>query len=86
MAVAGLRDDGHDHRYRYFHLHGAVLLGTRNARFTLREARSYTVAEQARTAWNNKPFMVLMLVKFTQLLGLASVGPIILFSVPVCAG
>lgn len=54
--------------------------GTRTARFTLRESRRYTVADQFSTAWNNKPFMVLLLVKFTQLLGLASVGPIILFT------
>lgn len=54
--------------------------GTRGARFTRRELRHYSFMDQLRTAWANKPFMVLLLAKFTQLLGLASVGPIIIFT------
>lgn len=54
--------------------------GTRRARFTLREKRNYSFQDQWRTAWANKPFRVLLLAKFTQLLGLASVGPIIIFT------
>ena len=54
--------------------------GTRFGRFTRREATRYTLADQFRTAWDNKPFVVLLFAKFFQLLGLATVGPVILFT------
>ena len=54
--------------------------GTRSGRFTLRETRRYSLADQFRTAWNNKPFVVLLLAKLAQLLGLATVGPVLLFT------
>ncbi len=48
----------------------AAFFGTAGARFTQRSARRVGLPEQLRLGFANRPFMVLILVKFTQLFGL----------------
>lgn len=57
-------------------------LGTRNAPFTRREsAQSLSLGEQWRLGLGNRPFVLLLGVKFTQLLGLAAATATLIFVV-----
>ena len=65
---------------------GAAFFGTAGARFTRRSTQRMGVGEQFRLGLQNKPFMALILVKFTQLFGLFTGTAMVIFIVRFVVG